>query len=33
MAPWQPWDWHVDNEVTALFLMYKQKLKGISAFP
>jgi len=17
--PWRPWDWHVDNEVTALF--------------
>ena len=21
--PWQLWDWHVDNEVTALFLKYK----------
>ena len=21
--PWRPWDWHVDNEVTALFLKYK----------
>ena len=21
--PWRLWDWHVDNEVTALFLKYK----------